>query len=88
MTLSVASIVFFTTLVLGYVCKELKLCHKSNIPIQNFVIGIVSGILCYFTGVEANLLSAIILCVLASFSAGGLYDFSRTARRSRKISKK
>lgn len=83
MTLSVVSIVLFTTLVLGTICKSTNICTKKNIPIQNLIVGLISGILCYFTGVENNLLEAIILCVISAFSAGGVYDLSRTVRKGK-----
>lgn len=44
------------------------------IPIQNVVIGVISAIICYFTGIEPNLLQAIVLCVVATMGAGGVAD--------------
>lgn len=82
-TLSIATIVLFTTLVLGSLCKATKLCSKENLPFQNLIIGIIAGVLCYFTGIEDSLLEAIILCVISAFGAGGVYDLSRTARKSK-----
>ncbi len=80
-TLSIASIVLFVTLVLGTICKSCNIYTKKNIPFQNLAIGIIAGILCYLTKVEPNLLEAIILCVISAFSAGGVYDLSRSARK-------
>lgn len=77
MTLSVASIVMFTTLVLGAICKSTNMCTKKNIPLQNLIVGIVSGILCFFAGIEDNIVSSIITCVMSAFSAGGIYDLSK-----------
>lgn len=79
--LTVASVVLFTTLVFGTICKGLNICTKNNIPLQNLIIGILSGILCYFIGVVPNIFEAIILCVIYSFSAGGIYDFSRAIKK-------
>lgn len=81
--LTVASVVLFTTLVFGTICKSLNICTKNNIPLQNLVIGILAGILCYFIGVVPNIFDAVILCVISSFSAGGIYDFSRAIRRKK-----
>ena len=47
---------------------------NKYIPIQNVVIGVISAIICYFTGVEPNLLQAIVLCVVATMGAGGVAD--------------
>lgn len=47
---------------------------NKYIPIQNVVIGIISAIICYFTGIEPNLLQAIVLCIVATMGAGGVAD--------------
>lgn len=44
------------------------------IPIQNVIIGFLSAIICYFTGIEPNLLQAIVLCLVATMGAGGVAD--------------
>ena len=44
------------------------------IPIQNVVIGVISAIICYFTGIEPNFLQAIVLCIVACMGAGGIAD--------------
>ena len=47
---------------------------NKYIPIQNVVIGLISAIICYFTGIESNLLQAIVLCLVATMGAGGIAD--------------
>lgn len=44
------------------------------IPLQNVVVGVISAIICYFTGIEPNLLQAIVLCLVATMGAGGVAD--------------
>lgn len=44
------------------------------IPIQNVIIGAISAVICYFTGIEPNLLQAIVLCLVATMGAGGVAD--------------
>ena len=44
------------------------------IPLQNVIVGVISAIICYFTGVEQNLLQAIVLCLVATMGAGGVAD--------------
>lgn len=44
------------------------------IPIQNIIIGAISAVICYFTGIEPNLLQAIVLCLVATMGAGGIAD--------------
>ena len=47
---------------------------NKYIPIQNVLIGLISAIICYFTGIEPDLLQAIVLCVVATMGAGGVAD--------------
>lgn len=47
---------------------------NKYIPIQNVVIGIISAVICYFTGIETNLLQALVLCIVACMGAGGVAD--------------
>ncbi len=47
---------------------------NKYIPIQNVVIGVISAIICYFTGIESDLLQAIVLCIVATMGAGGVAD--------------
>lgn len=47
---------------------------NKYIPIQNVIIGVISAVICYFTGIEPNLLQAIVLCVVATMGAGGVAD--------------
>ncbi len=44
------------------------------IPLQNVLIGIISGLLCYFTKIEPNLLQSLVLCIVATMGAGGIAD--------------
>lgn len=44
------------------------------IPIQNVVIGIIAGLICYFTKIEPNLLQSLVLCIVATMGAGGVAD--------------
>lgn len=47
---------------------------NKYIPIQNVIIGVISAVICYFTGIEPNLLQAIVLCLVACMGAGGVAD--------------
>lgn len=50
-----------------------KLPNKY-IPIQNIIIGIVSGIVCYFLKIDDNMLNSILLGIMSTMSAGGIAD--------------
>lgn len=52
------------------------------IPLQNVVIGIVAGLICYFTGIESNLLQALCLCLMATMTAGGVADLKNLKQSS------
>lgn len=47
---------------------------NKYIPIQNVMIGLISGVICYITKIEPNLLQAIVLCLVACMGAGGVAD--------------
>jgi hypothetical protein len=74
MTLTVTSIITFVTLIIGSISKKYNLINKKYIPIQNIVIGLISGVIAYLTGLESNFFSAITICLISSLSAGGIYD--------------
>lgn len=44
------------------------------IPLQNVIIGIAAGLICYFTKIESNLLQALCLCLMSTMTAGGVAD--------------
>ena len=65
--------------IIAYICGAITKIFIDEIPnkfipIQNVVIGIISALICYFTGIEANLLQSIVLCLVACMGAGGIAD--------------
>lgn len=52
------------------------------IPLQNVIIGIVAGLICYFTKIESNLLQALCLCFMATMTAGGVADLKNLKQSS------
>lgn len=65
--------------IIAYICGAITKIFIDEIPnkfipIQNVIIGIISAIICYFTGIEPNLLQAIVLCLVATMGAGGIAD--------------
>lgn len=65
--------------IIAYICGAITKIFIDEIPnkfipIQNVVIGLISAIICYFTGIEPNLLQAIVLCLVATMGAGGIAD--------------
>lgn len=82
MEITVASIIAFVTLIIGAITKKFNIVNKKFIPIQNIVIGILSGLLVFLTGLDNNIFSALVTCLMSSLSAGGLYD-SITIRKEK-----
>lgn len=50
------------------------------IPLQNVLIGAISGLVCYYSKLENDFLAAFILCITASMGAGGIADLSKTKK--------
>lgn len=75
MEITYVVIIAIVAYVLGAITKIfIETVPNKYIPIQNVVVGIVSALICYFTGVESNLLQAVVLCVVATMGAGGIAD--------------
>lgn len=73
MTISVSVIIMLVAYILGAITKMfIKNVPDNFIPIQNVIIGIFSGIICYFLHIDKNILNLIIECTLATLSAGGI----------------
>ena len=68
------------TLIMGQLAKKFNWIASDYIPVQNVIIGALIGILVYFTGLNENLLCAIIVGLFSSLGAGGLYDLSKTKK--------
>lgn len=74
MELTAFSVISLVTLIIGFISKKLKIVDKKYIPLQNVVIGIISGVIVYFAEIETSIFRAIILCLIGALSAGGVYD--------------
>lgn len=81
MEITYVIIIGIVTYILGAITKLFidKIPNKY-IPIQNVVVGIIAGLICYFTNVETNLLQALVLCLTASMGAGGIADLTQTKK--------
>lgn len=47
---------------------------NKYIPIQNVIIGLLSGILCFILGINTSILESILMGIMSTMSAGGLSD--------------
>lgn len=83
MEITYVVIIAIVAYVLGAITKIfIDAVPNKYIPIQNVVVGIASALICYFTGIETNLLHAIVLCLVACMGAGGIADLINIKRES------
>ena len=68
--------------IITYICGAITKCFIDQIPnkfipLQNVIIGVVAGLICYFTKIEPDMLQALVLCLVASMGAGGVADLTK-----------
>ncbi|MEG0282943.1 MAG: hypothetical protein RR662_07190 [Clostridia bacterium] len=74
-------IVGIVTYILGAVTKTfVNEIPNKFIPIQNVLIGVISSLICFFAKIEPNLMQALVLCLTASMSAGGVAGIVKTIK--------
>ena len=79
MEITYVVIIAIVAYVLGAITKIfIDTIPNKYIPIQNVVVGIISALICYFTGIEPSLLQALVLCLVATMGAGGIADLYKT----------
>lgn len=79
MEITYVVIVGCITYILGAITKLfVDSVPNKYIPIQNVIIGLISGLICYFTKIEPNLLQSLVLCFAAATAAGGTADLFQT----------
>lgn len=70
------------TLLFGGLAKKFEWVETTYLPIQNVLIGILAGILCWLIDLNDNILTSILICLTSSLCAGGVYDVSQVKRKS------
>lgn len=67
------------TYVFGILSKKFNWIESKYIPIQNAIIGVIAGIICYILKIsEADILTTIIYCIVGAMASGGTYDLAKT----------
>ena len=67
------------TYIFGIIAKKFNWIESKYIPIQNAIIGMIAGMICYMLKVtEADLLTSIIYCIIGAMASGGTYDLTKT----------
>lgn len=82
LTITYVLIVALVTYIFGAITKAfIDTIPNKFIPLQNVVIGIISGIICYFTKIEPDIFTSLVLCLIASSGAGGVADFIKMFKK-------
>lgn len=78
MQITYVVIVTLITYIFGAITKcFVDAIPNKYIPIQNVIIGVISGLVCYFLGVEPDLLTSVVLCLISAIGAGGIADLTK-----------
>lgn len=70
------------TAVLGSFTKKGKV-PKRYIPIQNIIIGLVSGLLAVYFKIYDDVILAVFICLATSLGVGGAYDATQTKKKGK-----
>lgn len=82
MEITYVVIVFIVTYIFGSITKLfIDVIPNKFIPLQNVIVGIISGLICYFAKIEPNLLQALVLCFMGAIGAGGTADLVKIAKK-------
>lgn len=69
------------TLLFGGLAKKFGWLGATYIPIQNVLIGLFAGTLCWLIEIHDNLLISILICLTSSLCAGGAYDVTKVKEK-------
>jgi len=82
MTITYLIIISIVAYIFGAITKIfIDSIPNKYIPIQNVIIGLISAFICYFCKIETDLLQSIVLCLLATMGAGGIYDLVKLGEK-------
>lgn len=68
------------TYVTGLLTKD-TIIESKYVPLQNIIIGLVTGVLAYCCGLGDNLLVIIMNCMIGAMGAGGTYDLLQSKNK-------
>jgi len=85
MEITYTVIVYIITYIMGALNKLFfKEIPNKYIPIQNVIIGVLSGVACYYLGIYDNMLQSLVLCFMSAIGAGGTADLVKTIKGDEK----
>ncbi len=83
MTLTISVIVMLVTYICGAITKIfIEEIPNRYIPIQNVIIGIISGVICFFIEIDDNIIESILICLMSALSAGVISDLVDTNKKT------
>lgn len=83
MTLTISVIVMLVTYICGAITKIfIEEIPNRYIPMQNVIIGIISGVICFFIEIDDNIIESILICLMSALSAGGISDLVGTNKKA------
>ena len=68
------------TYIFGVLAKKYNWIESKYIPIQNLLIGVLAGVLAWAIGLNENVVTSVIACLIGAMSAGGIYDAIKTRK--------
>lgn len=82
MQITYVVIVTLITYIFGAITKLfVDAIPDKFIPLQNVVIGLISGLACYYIGLEPDLLTSMVLCLISAIGAGGIADLTKITKK-------
>ena len=82
MEITYVVIITIVAYILGSITKVfIDTIPNKYIPLQNVLIGLISALICYFSNIETNLLQSVVLCLMATMSAGGIADLTKINKK-------
>ena len=81
MTFNVSVIIALVAYILGAITKAfISAIPNRFIPLQNLIIGIISAIVCVYIKIEPNFITALVACLMATMSAGGVSELIKNMK--------
>ncbi len=81
MSINVSVIIMLVAYTFGAITKAfITTLPNRFIPLQNLGIGIISAFICFFLKLEPNLIKSLVVCLMATMSAGGLSELIKNMK--------
>ena len=86
MNINLTVIIALVAYIFGAITKVFITKIPSKfIPLQNTIIGIVSALICWLIKIEPDFITALVLCMMATMSAGGIADLTKITKKEEDV---